>query len=247
VPLERKYPALGAGKFIYFAAFAMTRTDYVMTQLAFEWPRAASYDPEDYIVSDSNAEAVKLLGAWMDGNTKAALLTGAAASGKTHLVHCWMERAGGVMLDNPAVGRLTSEQLWPKQVPAVLEDIETIKDEAALFHLLRHAETQGVFLLLTANADAVRLPFALPDLRSRLLVLPVAHIHPPDDALLRVCVAKCFADRQIRLADDILEYIARRVERSFASVRRLADAIEKASSERGREITIPLVKKVLDS
>src|SRR5581483_10574483 len=106
-----------------------------MSQLAFEWPRADTYDPEDFIVSDSNADAVRFLEALPDGKSYAALLSGPCASGKTHLTCRWMKRAGAILLDASAVGRLASGQLWQQTAPAVLEDIEVIKDEAALFHL----------------------------------------------------------------------------------------------------------------
>ncbi len=217
-----------------------------MPQFAFEWAARASYAPEDLIISDSNAEAARFLEIWPDDHhAQSALLSGERSSGKTHLAHRWLARAGGVMLDKSMLGRKESEEIWGKATHAAFEDIETIKDEAALFHLLRYAETSGKYLLLTANASANQLPFSLPDLRSRLMALPAAHIGQPDENLLRVFTAKCFSDRQLRVSEDVVNYVVNHAERSFTAVRDVVERAERMSLENRREITVPLVKKVI--
>lgn len=216
-----------------------------MPQLAFQWQLASSYAPEDFIPSDSNVEALQFIDSWPANDAKSALIYGGKSCGKTHLAHRWLGRVGGVMLDASQLGSLPSEALWGGASHGVLEDIENIRDEAALFHLLRGSETGGRFLLLTANVPPAQLPFALPDLRSRLVAMPGAGIAMPDEQLMTMVMVKWFSDRQLRVGDGVVQYIVNRVERSFSAVFDVIRKIEEVSLETNRDITVPLVKKVI--
>jgi chromosomal replication initiation ATPase DnaA len=143
------------------------------------------------------------------------------------------------------VGALDSATLCGTNSLFLLEDIETIADEKAFFHLLRHGETHPVNLLLTSKLNAKELHFTLPDLRSRLLALPTAAIVPPDEALLGVFLAKWFADRQMRVSEDVISYILRRIERSFDAAQRVAQVIERYNVENKKPVTIPAIKPFL--
>jgi chromosomal replication initiation ATPase DnaA len=57
-----------------------------LDQLAFDLPHRAALGAEDFLVSDCNVPAVKLIDAWPDWQAPVQLLTGPPASGKTHLV-----------------------------------------------------------------------------------------------------------------------------------------------------------------
>ena len=91
----------------------------------------------------------------------------------------------------------------------------------------------------------VRWNVQLPDLRSRLLALPTAHIDQPDDAALTAVIGKLFADRQIRVTADVVDYLVRRIERSFASAHAAVAACDAAALATGKAITLPLVREVL--
>jgi chromosomal replication initiation ATPase DnaA len=137
--------------------------------------------------------------------------------------------------------------MWKDSSFAVLEDIHAITNEAALFHLLRHAENERVFLLLSSRMSAQSLPFTLPDLTSRLRSLPGIQIEAPDQVLLQVFMHKCFSDRQLRVSEDVIAYLVRRIERSFDAAYRVVEAVEHHSSETKRDITIPMVKPLVES
>jgi chromosomal replication initiation ATPase DnaA len=217
-----------------------------MAQLTFTWPQnAASYAPEDFILSDANREAATFLDHWPEPGKSAALLFGPEASGKTHLARNWAARHGAALIEGAQLGSADSQALWQAKRHAVLEDIGTLADETALFHLLRHAETEGTFLLLTSRLPARELPFTLPDLRSRLLALPAAGIEAPDEALLKGFLFKCFSDHQLRVGEEVIDYIAKRIERSFAAGRAAVLAIEASAAESKKPVTIPLIRPLL--
>lgn len=215
-----------------------------MSQLSFEWQSHTSYALEDFIISASNEEAVRFLEFFPNPHAKVALLSGPAACGKTHLARLWAEKTGGMIIDKSFLGLLPSDQLWQGFGHAILEDIEAIKDEASLFHLLREAEVQGKCLLMTASMSAKQLPFTLPDLCSRLLALSAVSIAQPDEELLHIYAAKCLSDRQLRVSDAVVQYLLIHAERSFAAVYDIIGKLEKISMKKKRDITIPLLKKL---
>ena len=86
---------------------------------------------------------------------------------------------------------------------------------------------------------------ALPDLRSRLLTAWQVAIGAPDDELLAALLVKQFADRQLRVDAGVVSFLVPRIERSFAAVRELVRALDRASLRARRPLTMPLARLVL--
>ena len=74
-------------------------------------------------------------------------------------------------------------------------------------------------MLLTARTAPAGFPLTVRDLVSRLRALPGVTLAPPDDALLRALIVKLSADRQLAVDETLVNYLANRVERSFAAAR----------------------------
>ena len=83
---------------------------------------------------------------------------------------------------------------------------------------------------------------ALPDLKSRLNGLLVLGIQPPDDTVLAAMFRARFAERSLQPADDVIDYLIRRVNRSADSVERIVDLLDQAHAP----VTRVLARKVLD-
>jgi len=101
-------------------------------------------------------------------------------------------------------------------------------------------------LLLTARTAPARWPVALPDLASRLAQLNVAKLTQPDDMLLSAITAKQFLDRQLNVKPEVVTFITRRIDRSFAAISATVDLLDRAALGQGRAITIPFVRDTLD-
>ena len=207
----------------------------------------------DLLVSASNAEAVRLLSGWRDWPLRHMALTGPARAGKTHLAHVWMQESGAkrlpaARLDEGAVERLAQHG------KVVIEDVDALTSldparrravEKALFHLYNLAAAEGAWLLLTGRAAPGRWPVEMPDLASRLAALPVARVAPPDDTLLSSLMVKLFADRQVQVAPGVIQYLSRRIERSFAAVEGAVEALDRLSLARKKPVTRALAAEVL--
>ena len=216
-----------------------------LAQLTFDLPHRAALGAEDFLVSDCNVAAVKLIDAWPEWTDHVQLLTGPAASGKTHLVRVWLERSGAQALsrENFDINFIEDQ---PEGTPLVVEDADRAGyDEKALFHLLNLAREKHLFVLLTGRDDPSRWGTVLPDLLSRLNGVPAVDIGAPDEALLRTVMLKQFTDRQLDIDPKVLEYLALRVERSLAAAAAAVEAVDQAALASGRKINRQLVMETL--
>ncbi len=197
-------------------------TGQVAGQAADQLPLPLAYRPAtgaaDFVHAAANADAV----AWLAGPPRArTLLVGPPASGKTHL------------------GRLFVAQ----HAATLLDDADRM-DQETLFHAW-NAATDAAPLLFTARS-LPRTWVTLPDLASRLAATPTLVIGPPDEGLLASLLVKQFADRGLRVDAPVVAFVVRRIERSFAAVAETVAALDAAALERGREVTVPLVRTVLE-
>lgn len=214
-------------------------------QLVMPFGRSTSYEPEDFITGAANAEALNLVTRWPDWPYSVMLLHGPKASGKTHLAHLYATRSQAAFIDAKRIGTVPADQLLVGNHSWVLDGVEQVRDEAALAQLINHVRARGDYFLITARTPAPELAFTLPDLRSRLLALPTVELGAPDDALLMGVLAKQFADRQLRIAPDVLHFASQQLERSYDAVQQFARAMDRLSLAKGKAITLALVREAM--
>lgn len=216
-------------------------------QLTFDLPVRPALGREDFFVAPANALAVAALDApqaWPGGKM---LLTGPAGAGKTHLALVWAARTGAPVLE---AGALAGAGLPEAEALAVenAEDVAGRPDlETALFHLHNHMAARRGLLLLTASSVPRDWGLALPDLQSRMEATAIARLQPPDNALLGAVLVKLFADRQLKVSPGLIRWLVRRMDRSFATARRVVAALDAAALATRRPITRALAAEILDS
>jgi chromosomal replication initiation ATPase DnaA len=213
-------------------------------QLLLGFEHDAAFGREDFMPAPCNRAALAWLERWPDWPTPALVLHGPPGSGKSHLARIWAERVGA--------RRLVAAALPPfgdidPSAAAVLDPAEPIADEVALLQLYNRLREQGGHLLLTARRPVVAWSIRLPDLASRLRAAPAVAIGAPDDALLAALLVKLFGDRQLAVSEEVVGYLIRHMERSFAATRAVVDALDRHSLRDQRPVTVALARAVLES
>lgn len=214
-------------------------------QLTLTLPHAEKLSRDDFLEGRSNAAALGLIDRWPDWPTPAVVIAGPEGAGKSHLAAIWAEQTGARTV---AARALTTERVPAALVTgaAVVENLVPGEfDERALFHLFNLAREQGAFLLLTMRTSPSGWTLATPDLASRLRAIPVVQVAPPDDALLRGLIVKLCNDRQMQVDEALVNYLASRVERSFAAVRAIVAQLDEAGLRLQRPITRALAADVM--
>ena len=215
-------------------------------QLVFELPHRAALGVEDFLVSNSNHAAVALVDRWPDWPVGAAVICGPSGSGKSHLANVWRLKSGA-HLATPADVHLANVPELASASALVVEDIGSVTDEQALFHLLNLVREQRLAMLLTTSVAPGDMDIPLPDLRSRLKALPLATIEGPDDALLRAVLVKLFADRQLTIDPQVIAYILVRMERSMQGASRLVAEADRQALVLKRGVTRAVAAAALET
>ena len=99
-------------------------------------------------------------------------------------------------------------------------------------------------MLMTSLSAPARWRISLPDLSSRLKAATAVGVGAPDDALIAAVLVKLFADRQLKVDEDVIGYMLSRMERTFDAARRLVETVDARALAERRNITVPLVGRI---
>ncbi len=102
-------------------------------------------------------------------------------------------------------------------------------------------------MLITARAPPSAFQIELRDLRSRLRAVPTVSLLPPDDHLFRALIVKFCADRQLAVDEAVVSYLATRIERSYAALRKAVELLDTEALRLGRPVTRALAAELLRS
>ena len=212
-------------------------------QIAFDLGHRPAHGRQDFLVAPSNRDAVAWIDLWPEWPAPALVLHGPASCGKTHLSAVWAEKTDTAFVNAAQIAGGDADAIARTARNLVLDHVDPwFSDRAAettLFHLYNIMKEEGRSLLL------VHVPFALPDLASRLRAAPAAAIHAPDDSLLSAILVKLFADRQLQVGQDVISYIVPRMERSFAAATDIVDRADKIALAEKKNIGVGLMRQVM--
>ena len=202
-----------------------------------------SYGRHDFIVGESNIEAVK----WIDNFSKSKInglvIIGPAASGKSHLISTLKNKYK--ILEAEEINEEKINILELKDL--IIENIEKIKNHSFFLHVINIVKEKNFKVLLTSRLPIKELDIRLEDLKSRLLAYSHSKILLPTDDVLRGIIIKISKDKGMLLNDNVINYILCHIERSYSIINSFINELDELSLIRKKKITIPFVKNFLES
>lgn len=202
---------------------------------------------DDFLVSATNASALRMIEAWPEWPDSVMLLLGAPGTGKSHLAAIWAARAGADIISASALIETDFATLATR--PAlVIENADVIgAAETDLFHLLNLARERKTSMLFTAQRRPELWGLATADLLSRLRLAPAVELGTPDDAFLNAVLVKLFCDRQLIVDAAVVDYIALHIDRSLDMARCVVALLDREGLARGGKVTRTMARELLQS
>ncbi len=203
-----------------------------------------SFDENDYYVSKSNYFAKNMIETWPNWDKKILNLTGEKYSGKTHLSKIFKLKSNALYLYASNINHETIKKIKLSN-NIIIEDLDENFDEKLFYSILYLVEQDNKYLLISTKIPIDTMKFSLPDLVSRLKNCIIAKIEQPDDKLIYAIILKSFSDRQIKLDNKVIDYIIKRIARSYSKMQEFIYKIDELSLKKKKSINFKIIKEII--
>ncbi len=215
-----------------------------LNQLIIKFDYEQNFKDDDFYVSASNKTIFDLLSLWPKWEKNFLNISGEKFSGKTHLINIFIKKFKGIKLN--AIS-LTNDDLKKIKIHEniVLEDLDNTVNEKLIYSLLNIIDQDNKFIIVTSERPIVNIDFSLKDLKSRTKNFLLQKIEKPDDDLMFALILKNLSDRQILLDKKIIDFIIKRIDRSYGKIYDFIYKIDELSLKKKKSIDFKIIKEVL--
>ncbi len=203
-----------------------------------------SFNKNDFFVSKSNEHIVKLLNNWPKWEKNFLNISGEKLSGKTHLINLFLKKFKGLNIEAESLNNEIINNIKIHQ-NIVLENLDNSINEKLFFTLINIIEQDNKYLLVTSIEPIVDIDFKLKDLKSRTKNFILQNIEKPDDELIFALILKNLSDRQISLDKKLIDYIIKRIGRSYSKIFEFIYKIDEISLKKKKSVDLKIIKEVL--
>ena len=214
-------------------------------QLILKFPNTEAYLKEDFYVSESNQKAYDFINSWPKWIKKIVNIFGPSGSGKTHLTSILKKKTTVLIKQSDQLSDKIFFEFKTKEV-LIIENLKNKVSEKLLYSLWNTAAQDNKFLIVTSKKPINQYNFKLPDLKSRISDMIAIGINLPSDDLISVILAKNFSDRQIQVEKKHIDYIIKRIDRSYEKISQFVTTLDKHSLKKGSSFSLKLIKEVLN-
>ena len=215
-----------------------------LNQLILRFDYEQNFKDDDFYVSSSNENTYNLMNQWPKWEKNFLNISGQKFSGKTHLINIFIKKFKGVKLD---ANSLTNEDLKKVKVyeNIILEDLNNKVNEKLTYSLFNIIDQDNKFIIVTSQKPIVDINFSLIDLKSRTKNFLLQRIEKPDDELMFALILKNLSDRQISLDKKIIDFIIKRIDRSYGKIFDFIYKIDELSLKKKKSIDFKIIKEAL--
>ncbi|WP_374974394.1 hypothetical protein, partial [Acinetobacter venetianus] len=157
---------------------------------------------------------------------------GPSGSGKSHLASILKTKTKCLEILAKELNENVIFEFKTKEA-LIIEDLNEKVSENLLFSLWNVALQDNKYLLITSTNPISAYKFKLPDLKSRASSSLMIGINLPSDDLISVILAKNFSDKQIKVEKKHIDYIIKRIDRSYEKISQFVSILDKYSLKRG--------------
>ncbi len=215
-----------------------------LNQLLLNFEYKQNFKDEDFYVSKSNYFAFNLINSWPKWEKNFLNISGDKFSGKSHLTNIFLKKFKGIKID---ANSLENEKLQEIKIyeNIILENFDQNINEVLIYSLFNLIDNDNKYLIINSIIPINEMDFKLNDLKSRTKNCLFAVIEKPDDELMFALILKNFSDRQITIDKKLIDFIIKRIDRSYSKIFEFIYKIDELSLKKKKSIDFKTIKEVL--
>jgi chromosomal replication initiation ATPase DnaA len=202
-----------------------------------------SDDTTEFMLDDCNIEAFQMLDAWPNWQHFCLIISGEGGCGKSHLGKIWARMSEARIISAEQISDYWSE-IQDNQLSEnlLIDELEGDFSQEDLFHIYNYQKQTGNYLLILSKQSPQHMEIALADLRSRLNSSLHIELKPMGDDFKKLLLHKFFADNDIVINDDVIEYIFNNYSRNMSDLLGLA---KRLITQNSGKITLSQVREMV--
>ena len=216
-----------------------------LNQLLLDFNYEQNFRDDDFYVGKSNFYPFELINKWPKWEKNFLNISGEKYSGKTHLTNIFLKKFNGISVESSLLNDENLKAIKSYQ-NVVLENLNLDINEKLIYTLFNIIDQDNKFLIITSSVPIAEINFKLEDLKSRTKNCLLAKIENPDDELMFALILKILSDRQITLDKKLIDFIIKRVERSYGKIFEFIYKIDKISLKKKKSIDFKIINEALE-
>ena len=198
-----------------------------LRQEIFKFEQLSNFNKNDFFVSKCNYFAFNLIKSWPNWEKE-----------------IFLEKEKGIKFKFKELNAKIFDKIKGYQ-NIVIEDFSESCDEELTYSLIDMVEKENKYLLITSVRAVNEMETRLKDLNSRFKNILTAKINKPDDELIHALIVKNFSDNQIILDKKLINFICKRIARSYDKISEFICTIDEISLKKKKPINLKIIKEIL--
>jgi len=212
-------------------------------QRIFNFNNTTNFFEENLIRDISNSNVLNFLDKFPNWETKMINIVGEKKSGKSFILQLFRKKNQFAYINSKEDFEKKYDDLFLID-KLILDGFQINEDK--FFSLINHFILHKKYLIISSREPLTKLEIKLLDLKSRLKEFLLIEIQNPSDNLIYSLILKYFSDNQIVIKKDLVEYIVKKVDRSYSRIEKFLLKLNDQSIIKKKKIDYKLINEVLN-
>lgn len=212
-------------------------------QQIFNFSDNTNFLEENLIRDVSNSNVLDFLDKFPNWETKLINIVGEKKSGKSFILQLFRKKNQFAYVNSKEDFEKKYDNLFLID-KLILDGFQINEDK--FFSLINHFLIHKKYLIISSREPLTMLEIKLLDLKSRLKEFLLIEIQNPSDNLIYSLILKYFSDNQIVIKKDLVEYIVKKVDRSYSRIEKFLLKLNDQSIIKKKKIDYKLINEVLN-
>ena len=215
-----------------------------LNQLLLNFKQNQNFNYNDFYVSKSNYYAFQLIEKWPKWEKNILNICGEKYSGKTHLSNIFLNKNGGIKVEEKEINNEIFKK-FKLYENIIIDNYDNKVDEKLIYSIFNLVDQDNKYLIINSINPINKIDFKLNDLKSRSKNCLFAKIENPDDELMFAIILKSFSDRQIQIDKKLIDFIIKRIDRSYGKIADFIYKVDELSLKKKKAIDLKIIKQIL--